>query len=41
MLRGEIPSLGEDRYLAPEIEAASAMVRAGRVAEAAGVEVAI
>ncbi|GLP87307.1 histidine ammonia-lyase [Tritonibacter mobilis] len=41
MLRGEIPSLGEDRYLAPEIEAASAVVRAGRVAEAAGVEVAI
>ncbi len=41
MLRGEIPSLGEDRYLAPEIEAASAMVRAGRVAEAAGVEVAV
>ncbi len=41
MLRGEIPSLGEDRYLAPEIEAASAMVRAGRVAEAAGVEVVV
>ncbi|WP_065321443.1 histidine ammonia-lyase [Tritonibacter mobilis] len=40
MLRGEIPSLGEDRYLAPEIEAASAMVRTGRVAQAAGVEVA-
>ena len=39
MLRGEIPSLGEDRYLAPEIETASAMVRAGRVAQAAGVEV--
>ena len=41
MLRGEIPSLGEDRYLAPEIEAASAMVRTGRVAQAAGVEVAV
>ncbi|WP_114961910.1 histidine ammonia-lyase [Tritonibacter mobilis] len=41
MLRGEIPSLGEDRYLAPEIEVASAMVRAGRVAQAAGVEVAV
>jgi histidine ammonia-lyase len=39
MLRAEIPSLGEDRYLAPEIETASAMVRAGRVAQAAGVEV--
>ncbi|KUP93242.1 histidine ammonia-lyase [Tritonibacter horizontis] len=41
MLRSEIPSLGEDRYLAPEIEAASAMVRAGRVARAAGVEIAV
>ncbi|UWQ85770.1 histidine ammonia-lyase [Leisingera caerulea] len=39
MLREEIPSLAEDRYLAPDIETASAMVRAGRVAAAAGVEV--
>ena len=41
MLRSEIPSLGDDRYLAPEIEGASAMVRAGRVGDAAGVEVAV
>lgn len=40
MLRGDIPPLGEDRYLAPEIEQAAAMVRAGRVADAAGLEVA-
>jgi histidine ammonia-lyase len=40
MLRADIPSLEEDRYLAPDIEAASAMVRAGRVADAAGVKVA-
>ena len=39
MLRAEVPSLGEDRYLAPDIETASAMVRDGRVAGAAGVEV--
>jgi histidine ammonia-lyase len=40
MLRADIPSLEEDRYLAPDIETASAMVRAGRVADAAGVKVA-
>jgi histidine ammonia-lyase len=39
MLRADIPSLGDDRYLAPEIEAASRMVRNGQVAGAAGVEV--
>ena len=38
-LRSEIPPLVEDRYLAPEIETASAMVRAGRIAAAAGIEV--
>ncbi|OIQ28228.1 MAG: histidine ammonia-lyase [Alphaproteobacteria bacterium MedPE-SWcel] len=37
MLRAEIPSLGEDRYLAPEIETASAMVRDGHVARTAGI----
>ena len=41
MLRAQVPSLGADRYLAPEIEITSGMVRAGRVAGAAGVEVAI
>jgi len=39
MLRADIPALAEDRYLAPDIEDASAMVRAGRVADAAGVKV--
>ena len=40
MLRGQVPTLGEDRYLAPDIEIASAMVRNGEVAKAAGLEVA-
>lgn len=39
-LRAEIPPLAEDRYLAPEIEAASAMIRDGDIARAAGTEVA-
>ncbi|MFS4581533.1 histidine ammonia-lyase [Phaeobacter sp. C3_T13_0] len=39
MLREEIPPLAEDRYLAPDIETASAMVRTGRVADAAAVRV--
>ncbi|TNJ42236.1 histidine ammonia-lyase [Phaeobacter sp. B1627] len=39
LLRTEIPSLGEDRYLAPDIETASAMVRDGHVARAAGIGV--
>ncbi|UWR57824.1 histidine ammonia-lyase [Phaeobacter inhibens] len=39
MLRADIPALAEDRYLAPDIEDASAMVRAGLVAAAAGVKV--
>jgi histidine ammonia-lyase len=38
-LRAEIPPLAEDRYLAPEIEAASAMIRSGEIARAAGTEV--
>lgn len=40
MLRAQVPTLGEDRYLAPDIEIASAMVRDGQVASAAGLEVA-
>lgn len=40
MLRRDIPALGEDRYLAPEIEEAAQMVCEGRVAAAAGLEVA-
>lgn len=39
-LRANVPSLEDDRYLAPDIEAASAMVRAGEIAAAAGIEVA-
>jgi histidine ammonia-lyase len=39
MVRGHIPSLQEDRYLAPDIEAASAMVRAGDFATTAKVSV--
>ncbi|MCP5036065.1 MAG: histidine ammonia-lyase [Rhodobacteraceae bacterium] len=38
MLRAEVPSLNEDRYLAPDIEAAGALVRAGEVARIAGVD---
>jgi len=40
MLRAQVPTLGEDRYLASDIEIASAMVRDGQVASAAGLEVA-
>lgn len=39
-LRAEIPPLAEDRYLAPEIEKASAIIRQGCIAVAAGIEVA-
>ncbi|QCO57046.1 histidine ammonia-lyase (plasmid) [Pseudorhodobacter turbinis] len=40
-LREVSPVLAEDRYLAPDIEAASALVRAGVLANAAGVELAL
>ena len=40
-LRTDVPSLGKDRYLAPDIEAAARMVRTGRVASAAGLELAL
>ena len=40
LLRSQVPTLGEDRYLAPEIEIASQMVRDGQVAQAAVLEVA-
>lgn len=39
-LRTKVETLAEDRYLAPDIETASAMVRAGEIAGAAGLEVA-
>ncbi|MCE2524209.1 MAG: hypothetical protein J4F49_13500 [Rhodobacteraceae bacterium] len=35
-LRTEVPPLGKDRYLAPEIETAAAFVRSGTVASVAG-----
>ena len=35
-LRREVPALVEDRYLAPDIEAAAALVRCGALVEAAG-----
>ncbi len=34
-LRTEVPSLGADRYLAPDLEAAAALVRGGALVEAA------
>ena len=36
LLRAEVPSLDDDRYLHPDMEAATAMVRAGRLSEAIG-----
>jgi histidine ammonia-lyase len=35
-LRARVPALAEDRYLAPDIEAATALVRSGALVEAAG-----
>ncbi|SDD94636.1 histidine ammonia-lyase [Ruegeria marina] len=39
-LRAQVPTLAEDRYLAPDIETAAAMVRDGDIARVAGMEVA-
>ena len=39
-LTWRILPLAEDRHLAPEIETAAAMIRHGRIAAAAGIEVA-
>ncbi|MEZ5291348.1 MAG: histidine ammonia-lyase [Vicinamibacterales bacterium] len=39
LIRTEIPPLDHDRYLADDLRAAAAMVRDGRVAEAAGLDV--
>ncbi|MGB5870048.1 MAG: histidine ammonia-lyase [Albidovulum sp.] len=36
-LRQHVATLGEDRYLAPDIEAATALVRSGAISKAAGV----
>jgi histidine ammonia-lyase len=39
-LRDVVPALEADRYLAPEIDAAAALVRGGALADAAGLEMA-
>ncbi|MCX7646111.1 MAG: histidine ammonia-lyase [Rhodobacteraceae bacterium] len=36
-LRAEVPALAEDRFLAPDLEAAAGLVRSGALAEAAGI----
>lgn len=40
-LRAQVPPLGPDRYLAPEIETAAALVRDGTLAAASGLEFAL
>ncbi len=40
LLRTKVPALREDRYLAPDIEAAAALVQAGRLADIVAVEIA-
>jgi histidine ammonia-lyase len=36
-LRADAPALGEDRFLAPDLEAAAALVRSGALVEATGI----
>ena len=38
-IREAVPALGQDRYMAPDLETAASLVRADALAEAAGVEV--
>jgi len=38
-LRAEVPTLAEDRYLAPDIEAATDLIRNGEIKDAASVEI--
>jgi len=40
-LRAEVPTLAEDRYLAPDIEAATDLIRNGEIKDAASVEIAL
>ncbi len=40
-LRRDVPELKEDRYLAPDLEAAARLVRDGALTEAAGLEMAL
>ena len=37
-LRAEVPALGEDRFLAPDLEAAAALVRDGALVAASGAD---
>ncbi len=37
-LRGEVDALGDDRFMAPDIEAATQLIRSGAIVEAAGPE---
>ncbi|WP_294335824.1 histidine ammonia-lyase [uncultured Sphingomonas sp.] len=37
-LRGQVPTLGEDRHFHPDMEAATALVRSGALVEAAGAD---
>ena len=37
-LRRDVPALGPDRYMAPDLEAAAALMRAGALPDAAGME---
>jgi histidine ammonia-lyase len=37
-LRERVPSLGADRYMAPDLEAAAALMRDGALVRAAGLE---
>jgi len=34
--REEVPSLGEDRFLAPDMETSAALIQSGEIVEAAG-----
>jgi len=40
-LRGVVPSLGADRYMAPDLEAAAGLIREGALVRAAGLELAL
>lgn len=40
-LRKDVPELKEDRYLAPDLEAAAGLVRSGALTQAAGLEMAL
>ncbi len=41
MLRTDVPTLEQDRYLAPDINAATELVRTGKIKDAAGISIAL